>query len=199
MRNTCIASIVALLISVPLFAADEFTLYELLPPQSHQFAITYDVTQAKEGAELFFNPIRVGSIATKERVIARATGEELKFEVVSGKEAKLSGLVAASTADDAQFIRVHLPGPVPKNGQTRIRIIKTYTDAKSYDVKDGLLVFERPLGIKRNVVLLPKGWEIVGCGSPGIVSTDADGRVRISFLNDRDDQLPVKITARSMP
>jgi hypothetical protein len=199
MRQACIASVVALALSAPLFAADEFTLYDLLPPQSHQFAITYDVTQAKEGAELFFNPIRVGSIATKERVIARASGEDLKFEVVSGKEAKTSGLVPRNTADDAQFIRVHLPGPVPKGGQTRIRIIKTYTDAKSYDVKDGLLVFERPLGIKRNVVLLPKGWELVGCGSPGIVSTDTDGRVRVSFLNDRDDQLPVKLVARSLP
>ncbi|MEA2162729.1 MAG: hypothetical protein QOK37_856 [Thermoanaerobaculia bacterium] len=195
----CIAAILTLALCVPVSAADEFTLYELLPPQSHQFAITYDVTQDREGAELFFNPIRPGSIATKERVIARASGEDLKFEVVSGKEAKVSGLVAKSTADDAQFIRVHLPGPVPKNGQTRIRIIKTYTDAKSYDVKDGLLVFERPLGIKRNVVILPKGWELVGCGSPGIVSTDPDGRIRISFLNDRDDQLPVKITARSLP
>lgn len=199
MRNTCIATIIGLALSAPAFAADEFTLYELLPPQSHQFAITYDVTQDREGAEVFFNPIRPGSIATKERVIARATGEDLKFEVVSGKEAKLSGLVPKSTADDAQFIRVHLPGPVPKNAQTRIRIIKTYTDAASYSVKDGLLVFERPLGIKRNVVLLPKGWELIGCGSPAIVSTDPDGRVRISFLNDRDDQLPVKITARSLP
>ena len=199
MRTAFTTAIAILLLCAPLFAADEFTLYELLPPQSHQFAITYDVTQAKEGAALFFNPIRVGSIATKERVIARASGEDLKFEVVSGKEAKTSGLVPQNTADDAQFIRVHLPGPVPKGGQTRIRIIKTYTDAKSYDVKDGLLVFERPLGIKRNVVLLPKGWELVGCGSPGIVSTDADGRVRVSFLNDRDDQLPVKLVARSLP
>jgi hypothetical protein len=199
MRVALTIAIALLLFCAPLFAADEFTLYELLPPQSHQFAITYDVTQAKEGADLFFNPIRVGSIATKERVIARASGEDLKFEVVGGKEAKASGLVPQNTADDAQFIRVHLPGAVPKGGQTRIRIIKTYTDAKSYDVKDGLLVFERPLGIKRNVVLLPKGWELVGCGSPGIVSTDADGRVRVSFLNDRDDQLPVKLVARSLP
>jgi hypothetical protein len=39
----------------------------------------------------------------------------------------------------------------------------------------------------------------VGSASPAIVSTDADGRVRLSFLNDRDDQLPVKITARRLP
>jgi hypothetical protein len=39
----------------------------------------------------------------------------------------------------------------------------------------------------------------VGCASPAIVSTGADGRVRVSFLNDRDDQLPVKIIARRLP
>lgn len=180
-------------------ADDDFTLYDLLAPDSHQFAITYDVTTAHEGASLFFNPIRPGSIASKERVIARATGKELQFEVVNGKEAKQSGLVSDKTADDAQFIRVHLPGPVPKGGETRLRILKTYTDAASYFLKDGQLVFSRPLGVKRNVVLLPKGWELIACESPAIVTTDAGGRVRISFLNDRDDQLPVKIVARRLP
>ena len=48
-----------------LLASNEFTLYELLPPETHQFAITYDVTQDKEGADFFLNPIRPGSISTK--------------------------------------------------------------------------------------------------------------------------------------
>jgi hypothetical protein len=174
------------LVALPAFAADEFTLYELLAPDTHQFAITYDVTQTREGFDYFLNPVRPGSISTKESVIDRATGAELKFEeVIDDKGAK--------------FIKVHLPAPVPKGGETRIRILKTYTDPASYYLKDGLLIFERPLGIKRNVVLLPKGWELIGCGSPGIVSTDADGRVRVSFLNDRDDQLPVKLIGRKLP
>jgi hypothetical protein len=187
------------LLSLPLAAADEFTLYELLPPETHSFAITYDVTTTREGAAFFLNPIRPGSVSTKERVIERSTGKELKFEVVSGKDAKATGLVPADTPDKAEFIKVHLPGPVPKGGETRIRIFKTYTDAASYTLKEGQLVFTRPLGIKRNVVVLPKGWELIDCGSPGIVSTDADGRIRVSFLNDRDDQLPVKILARRLP
>lgn len=198
MKRTA-AVLAALALAAPLLAKDDFTVYNLLPPETHQFAIVYDVTEAREGAELFFNPIRPGSIATKERVIARATGKELPFEVVSGKVAKSSGLVSPKTADDEQFIRVHLGAPVPNGGETRIRILKTYTDAASYFVKDGQLVFARPLGIKRDVVLLPKGWELIGCASPGIVSTDPDGRVRVSFLNDRDDQLPVKIVARRLP
>ncbi len=184
---------------LPLAAADEFTVYELLAPGTHSFAILYDVTATREGAPYFFNPIRPGSVATKESVIDRATGKPLEFEVVDGKTAKASGLVGGRSADDAQFIRVKLLQPVPKGGETRIRILKTYTDAPSYYEKDNGLVFDRPLGIKRNVVVLPKGYELTGSASPAIVSTDADGRVRLSFLNDRDDQLPVKITARRLP
>lgn len=191
--------VVSLALGVSAVAADEFTLYELLPPETHQFAIIYDVTATREGAQYFFNPIRPGSTATKERVIERSSGKELQFETVSGKDAKATGLVSDPTPDNAQFIKVHLPAPVPKGGETRIRIFKTYTDAASYAIKDGLLVFERPLGIKRNVVVLPQGWELTGSASPAIVSTGADGRIRVSFLNDRDDQLPVKIVARRLP
>lgn len=180
-------------------AADEFTLYELQAPETHQFAITYDVSATREGAQFFFNPIRPGSVATKERVVERSSGKELKFEVVSGKDAKTTGLVSPETSDKAEFIKVQLTGPVPKGGETRIRIFKVYTDEVSYTLKDGKLVFVRPLGIKRNVVVLPKGWELIECGSPAMVSTDQDGRVRLSFLNDRDDQLPVKIVARRLP
>lgn len=187
------------LLAAPAVASDEFTLYELLAPESHQFAITYDVTETREGAQFFFNPIRPGSTASKEQVIERSTGKPLQFEQVNGKEAKASGLVSIETKDDAQFIRVHLPAAVPKGGETRIRIFKTYTDAASYYLKDGQLIFERPLGIKRNVVVLPKGWELVGSASPAIASTEADGRIHLSFLNDRDDQLPVKIVARRLP
>src|SRR5260370_28362937 len=197
---TLLRSIASLfLFAVPALAADEFTLYELLPPETHQFAITYDVTATREGAQFFFNPVRTGSTASKERVISRSTGKDLKFELVSGKDAKATGLVPAQTADNAQFIKVYLPAPVPKGGETRIRIFKTYTDAPSYYVKDGLLVFDRPLGIKRNVVVLPAGWELVESASPAIVSTGADRRIRLSFLNDRDDQLPVKIVALRRP
>ena len=188
-----------LLLAFPAFASDEFTLYDLLPPDTHQFAITYDVTVTREGAHYFFNPIRPGSTASKERVIDRATGLDLKFETVTGKDAKATGEAGSRAADDDLFLKVTLAAPVPKGGETRIRIFKTYTDAPSYSVKDSFLVFDRPLGIKRNVVLLPRGWELLISTSPAIVSTDADTRVRLSFLNDRDDQLPVKITARRLP
>jgi hypothetical protein len=188
-----------LLVTVPMLAADELTVYDLLAPESHKFAIIYDVSATREGAPYYLNPIRRGSVADKERVVDRATGQPLKFDIVDGKTAKADGMGGRNTADDDQFLRVHLLKPVAKGSETRIRIYKTYTDAASYYEKDGALVWERPLGIKRNVVILPAGYELTGSASPGMVSSDADGRIRLSFLNDRDDQLPVKITARRLP
>jgi hypothetical protein len=187
------------LAALPAWAADEVTVYDLLAPATHSFDIIYDVTATREGAPYFFNPIRPGSVATKESVIDRATGKPLQFEVVDGKSAKSGGFVSARTANDAQFLRVKLARPVPKGAETRIRIYKTYTDPPSYYEKDGALVFDRPLGIKRNVVILPKGYELVGSASPALVSVEADGRIHLSFLNDRDDQLPVKIVGRKLP
>jgi hypothetical protein len=191
--------LVLFLAAIGLRAADEITVYDLQSPSTHSFDIIYDVTAVREGAAFLFNPIRPGSTASKERVVDRATGKPLEFGVVDGKTAKSSGLVGARTADNAEFLRVKLAAPVPKGAETRIRIYKTYTDAPSYYEKDNTLVFDRPLGIKRNVVILPKGYELIGSASPAMVSLEADGRVHVSFLNDRNDQLPVKIVGRKLP
>lgn len=191
--------LVLLLGTVPLWATDEMTVYDLLAPETHKFAIIYDVSATREGAPYYLNPIRHGSAAEKERVVDRATGKELKFDVITGKAAKAEGIGAGDSADDDQFLRVHLLKPVAKGSETRIRIYKTYTDAASYSEKNGTLVWERPLGIKRNIVILPPAYELTGSASPAIVSTDPDGRIRLSFLNDRDDELPVKIIARRIP
>ena len=188
-----------LLAALAAHAADDFTVYELLAPSTHSFDIIYDVTQSREGSAYFYNPIRQGSTVSKERVVDLATGKPLEFETVTGASAKASGGVPARTSDDAEFLRVKLARPVPKDAETRIRIYKTYTDAPSYYETETGFVFDRPLGIKRNVVVLPKGYELVGSASPGIVTADPDGRIRISFLNDRNDQLPVRIVGRKLP
>ena len=194
-----LALLAALVCATQLRAAEAFTIYDLLPPSTHSFEILYDVSSDREGAAYFFNPIRPGSVSSKESVIDLATGQPLEFGEVDARTARESGLVRGRIADDQKYIRVKFAHAVPKNGEVRIRILKTYTDPPSYYEKGDTLVFDRPLGIKRNVVILPKGYELTGSASPGIVSTDTDGRIRISFLNDRGDQLPVKITGRKLP
>ena len=126
-----------------------------------------------EGARFFFNPIREGSVSTDERVVEREGGRELKWEVVKGREAKASGLVRAATPDDALFIKVSLPAPVPAGGATRLRILKTYLDPKSYYAEGDTVIFDRGLSIRRNAVVLPAGYELVveACGAADVLIT----------------------------
>ncbi|MCU1258935.1 MAG: hypothetical protein JWO80_1820 [Bryobacterales bacterium] len=177
-------------------ASDELTVYELLAPGSHKFAIVYDMATAVEASPYLFNPIRRGSVASDERVIDAATGKPLRFETVTYDAAKQHGFKAKQSADE--YLQVILAHPVPKGGETRVRIFKTYMDAASYSADGKELVFERSFGIKRNVIVLPAGFELVACSAPGIVSTQSDGRIRLSFVNDRDDQLLVKLRGRQV-
>jgi len=193
----CTALAGAILVS-PLGAGgeDQLTIYELLAPSTHKFAIIYDVSQPAEGSKFFFNPIRRGSIVSDEKVLDLATGKELKWQNVDAKTAVAAGMRARNIPEGQEYLQVHLAAPVPKGGMARIRIIKTYEDAASYKEEGDAIVWDRPLGIRRNVVVLPKGYDLASCSVPTMVSTQADGRIRLSFLNDRDDQLPVRITAR---
>lgn len=185
------AAVMAVLGAAVLLGSDELTVYELLAPATHSFAITYDFYTTREGAPYLFNPIRRGSVASDERVVDAATGKNLAFEVVTAEQARQHGMQGRATADS--YIQVTLGQPVPKGGEARVRIYKTYRDAASYSGEGDEIVFERSLGIKRNVIVLPRGYELTGCSAPGIVSTGADGRVRVSFVNDRDDELMVKL------
>src|SRR5216684_3571623 len=70
-------------------SADTYTRYELLAPETHQFKIYYEVTETRVGARFHFNQIREGSEASDESVMDLATNRPLKFEVVTGAQAKV--------------------------------------------------------------------------------------------------------------
>ena len=75
-----------------------------------------------------------------------------------------------------------LARPVPADGgEARVLILKTYEDAASYFSQGDVIVFTRPLGIKRNTVVLPPGYEMISCNYPSQVIQQDDGRVGISF------------------
>ena len=179
-------------------AEDILTQYELLAPDTHQFAIRYDVSATEPGSTTYFNIIRPGSEASNEKVLDRASGKEIKFVMSNGKEAKEAKQAEADTEDQTPFIKMLLPHPVPKDGEFRLRILKTYKDAKSYYQKDDRIVFERSLSIKRNIILLPAGYDLVVSTVPVIVSTESDGRVKVSLINDRDDEILVRIEGRKL-
>ena len=178
----------------PQTQADDYTRYELLAPGSAKFRIVYEVTATTAGARQFFNPIRKGSVASDEHVYDRYTGAALAFDVVGGEVARGGGVRGADST--GQYIRIHLARPVPADGEARVLIDKTYYDPKSYYEDNGLLVFARPLGIKRNAVVLPAGYELVSCNVPSQVIEEADGRIGISFWNSLPAEAPLVVKAR---
>ncbi|MEK6409445.1 MAG: hypothetical protein AABN34_21180 [Acidobacteriota bacterium] len=186
-------------------SADTYTRYELLAPESHQFKIYYEVTETRPGAKFHFNAIREGSDATDESVVDLATGKLLKFEVVTGAQA------AAASGDKvnpqaerfnptSKYIQVHLAHPVPARGEFRLAIIKTYKDDMSYYTEGDAIVFKRPLGIPRNSVVLPPGYEILSSSVATQVLSESDGRLKLAFVNPGSGgQLEVTIKARRLP
>lgn len=177
--------------------ADHYTRYELLAPGSGKFRIVYEVTATTPGATAYYNPIRKGSVASDESVVDRMTGRPLRFEIVSGAAARAGGVSRADTT--GEYIKVTLARPVPPDGEGRIEIDKTYFDPKSYYIERGTLVFARSLGIKRNAVVLPTGYELIGVNYPSQIVTQPDGRIAVSFINVGPADVPYIVRARKLP
>lgn len=174
---------------------DEYTRYELLAPESASFAIRYEVTATTAGANYYFNPIRKGSVASNESVLDVMSGQPLKFEVVSGDEAVKDPLLKGEDAS-VDYIKVHLARPVTPEGQARLLILKTYKDPKSYYREGDTIVFNRPLSIPRNSVVLPTRYQLVSCNVPSQVLAQPDGRIAISFMNGSGAEAPLIVKAR---
>ena len=198
MKIAARTALLILSIFLPLYSEDILTQYDLLEPESHQFAIRYDVSATQPDSTVYFNIIRPGSEATDEKVLDRASGKEIQFELSNGKEAKAAGQAESDTDDKTPFIKVSLPRPVPKDGEFRLRIFKTYKDAKSYYQDGDIIIFDRSLSIKRNTIILPKGYELIASTVPVIVSTESEGRIKVSLINDRDDEMAVRVVGRKI-
>jgi hypothetical protein len=177
-------------------AAGEYTRYELLAPAGGSFRILYEVWATTPGAREFFNPIRKGSDASDEAVTDLATGRPLAFDLVPGSVARAGGLPDADSA--GRYIRVRLARPVPATGMARILIDKTYRDTVSYRLDGDELVFTRSLGIRRNAVLLPAGYELIGCNVPSQVLSESDGRILVSFINAGPGPVSLVLRARRL-
>lgn len=174
---------------------DSYTRYELLSPESQEFRIIYDVSATTAGATKYFNTLRAGSEHKVDAVWDLMSGKELKWKIVDGKEAKANGHGYAREA--GEYLMVHLARPVPEGGQARIRIDKTYKDTNSYYFENGVYVFDRSLGIKRNSIVLPPLYEVIGANYPVQVAQEEDGRIRVSFMNDGEGSVQFKVSVRA--
>ena len=175
---------------------DSYTQYELLNPKTQSFRIIYDVSATTVGAKYYWNTLRRGSEHKVEKVWDLYSGKELKWEIVDNNIAKQNGLTSASK--DTDYLQITLARAIPEGGQARIRIDKTYKDTASYFIDGTSIVFSRTLGIKRNSIVLPKGYELTHCNYPSQVDLTDDARIKVSFLNRSPAAVPLIIKAKPL-
>lgn len=176
---------------------DAYTRYELLDPQTQSFRILFEVTATTAGSQFYYNTLRKGSEHHVDEVIDLATGKKLEWAINSAEEARKKGLAQAEAGVD--YLEVKFSKPIPQGGEVRLKIDKTYRDSKSYYTLNDAIIFKRSLGIKRNAIVLPSGYEIITCNYPVQVMTEADGRVKASFINPGEDPVNLLIEARKLP
>ena len=176
---------------------DREILYELQEPESHAFRITHDYTVRRVGEKYYFNVVRAGSHVSGPESIDLETGENLKWEVISGKQATERKLPVGETLkDDSEIVVTHLARAIEKGTTNRIRLMETYSDPKSYYLDGEELVWDRSFGRLRNTVVLPAGWYLTTLVSPATIQTLPDGRVSIYVVNARNDEVRVYFRAR---
>jgi len=176
---------------------DREILYELQEPESHAFRITHDYTVRRVGEKYYFNVVRAGSHVSGPESIDLETGENLKWEVISGKQAAERKLPVGETLkDDSEIVVTHLARAIEKGTTNRIRLMETYSDPKSYYLDGEELVWDRSFGRLRNTVVLPAGWYLTTLVSPATIQTLPDGRVSIYVINPRNDEVRVYFRAR---
>ncbi len=176
---------------------DLYTQYELLAPEAQSFRIIFEVSATTTGAQYYWNTLRKGSAHKVNGVIDLYTGKPLLWEVVRGEDAQKNGFSEAVL--DTDYLQIKLARPVPEGGQARMRIDKTYHDASSYYSEQNTLVFSRSLGIKRNSIVLPLGYELTSCNYPSQVQLTDDARIKVSFMNRGPEAVPLVIKARRLP
>ena len=179
---------------------DREILYELQSPESHAFRITHDYTVRKAGEQYYFNVVRAGSHVTNPESIDLDSGEKLKWEIISGKQAVERKLpISDPIKDRSEIVVTHLARALELGTTNRIRLMETYADPKSYYLDGEELVWDRTFGRLRNTVVLPPGWYLTGLASPATIETLPDGRVSVYVVNPRNDEVRVYLRARRQP
>lgn len=175
---------------------DREIVYFLRPPDSHAFDLYHDYTESRPGTDRYLNVVRAGSTVSDPSARSLDTGEPLPTEILKGEAIARAGIDIGRTPDAATEVVV-IRFPAVREGESvRLRIRETYTDPERYRLEGEELVWDRAFGRPANALVLPAGWYLTGSSVPGTVSETEDGRVRLDFLNPRNDDLRVLVTAR---
>lgn len=175
---------------------DREIVYFLQPPETHAFDLYHDYTESRPGVDRYLNIVRGGSAVSNPSALILDTGEKLLVETLRGtkiSEAKID--IGEPVTDKSEVVVIRF-APVKQGQSVRLRISETYTDANRYRLVGDELVWDRAFGRPANAMVLPQGWYLTNCSVPATVSLERDGRVRLDFINPRNDNIEVLVTAR---
>jgi hypothetical protein len=175
---------------------DREIVYFLQPPETHAFDLYHDYTESRPGVDNYLNIVRGGSKVSNPSALILDTGEKLVVETLRGTkitDAKIDIGEPVTAQSEVVVIRF---APVKQGQSVRLRISETYTDPNRYGVVGDELVWDRAFGRPANAMVLPAGWYLTNSSIPATVSVQPDGRVRLDFVNPRNDNVEVLVTAR---
>lgn len=178
---------------------DREIVYFMKAPETHSFELYHDVTIRRVGQSTYVNVVRAGSKVSSPSALNLDTGEALVVETLRGDEitrAKVDIGEDVKPSSEAAVVRFK---PVMEGTTIRIRIRETYTDPARYRLDGDLLVWDRSFGRPQNAVILPEGYMLVGSSFPAKVSLTDDHRIRLDFINPRNDEVRALIHARKRP
>ena len=175
---------------------DREIVYFLQQPETNAFDLYHDYTESRAGVDNYLNIVRGGSKVSNPSALILDTGEKLVVETLRGTkitDAKID--IGEPVAAQSEVVVIRF-APVKQGQSVRLRISETYTDPNRYRLVGDELVWDRAFGRPANAMVLPQGWYLTNCSIPVTVSLQPDGRVRLDFINPRNDNIEVLITAR---
>ena len=175
---------------------DREIVYFLQPPETHAFDLYHDYTESHPGIDKYINVVRAGSNVSRPAAKLLDTGELLNTDIMKGSQITAAKLdIGEEVKPETEAVVIRFP-PVKAGQSTRLRISETYTDPNRYALIADELVWDRAFGRPANAMVLPAGWMLTNCSIPATVSMTDDGRVRLDFINPRNDEIAVLVTAR---
>ena len=178
---------------------DREIVYFLKAPETHSFELYHDVTIREVGRSTYINVVRAGSKVSNPSALCLDTGETLKVETLRGEQITTARIDIGEPVKPESEAAVVRFAAVAAGTTTRIRIRETYTDPVRYRMEGGVLVWDRSFGRAHNAVILPEGYALVSSAFPAKISLTDDNRIRLDFVNPRNDEVRALIHARKRP
>lgn len=175
---------------------DREIVYFLQQPETHAFDLYHDYTESRAGVDRYLNIVRGGSTVSNPSAYILDTGERLAVSTLKGNQITDARIdIGEPVTATSEVVVIRFPA-VQQGQSTRLRISETYTDPSRYRVVGEELVWDRAFGRPANAMVLPAGWYLTNSSIPATVSTLPDGRVRLDFINPRNDNVEVLVTAK---